>query len=119
VRHLCGNHGCVRGSHLRKGTPFQKSDDTVFANKASKSPLTRAEWDADSLYDSSSSASLWIRSKNGDGKWRYQRVNAKTEAETLPGPFYLRYTVAPGRTTFSGKIESLHEAISQARSIRG
>ncbi len=85
VRHLCGNHSCVRGSHLQKGTLFHTSDDTVFANEASKNPITRSEWDADSLYDSSSSASLWIRIKNGEGKWRYERVNSKSEAENLPG----------------------------------
>jgi HNH endonuclease len=109
VRHLCDNPACVRASHIEEGTVRANAEDKVFRKHSKLSAMNRQRWDEQSLYTSESRVSLWIRQKDGSGKWRYRCVNTQGEAASLPGPFYLRYRKATRRQTMTGKIPTLFD----------
>jgi integrase/recombinase XerD len=63
--------------------------------------------------------SLYIRTKNEKGQWRYIGVKSGPGRKTPPGPYYLRYlNPATGRQTFAPGGETLEAAKAAAEKIR-
>lgn len=63
---------------------------------------------------------LYVRKKNAQGRWRYQRVNTGRGHRTsgVSGNFYLRHATPEGRNVWEPAGDSLHEAQELAEQRR-